>query len=131
MVSDSENLVELYKNAGAELQELFRCRLAFYRDLFLLTTLSSIAMALLVLLSFGSRLLIPVLLLVFLPIIAYWKYYPSIIHRELAALGVAKGELASREQEGVKASGAGVDPMMLLGYEGYLQALKDMVKRRE
>jgi|GEM_PF-3734917 hypothetical protein len=133
MVSASRNLVELYKNAGEEeLLELFRRRVTFYRDLFLLLTLSSIAAALLVFLSFGSRVLIPLLLLIFLPVAAYWRYHPRIILEELAALTEAKGKLSPRKQEEeVKAASVGVDPMMLLGYEGYLQALRDMVKRRE
>jgi hypothetical protein len=125
--------MELYKNAREEeLLELFRRRVTFYRDLFLLLTLSSIAMALLVFLSFGSRVLIPMLLLIFLPVAAYWRYHPLIIQKELAALTEARGKLPPRKQEEeVKAASVGVDPMMFLGYEDYLQALRDMVKRRE
>ncbi|WP_456474850.1 hypothetical protein [Candidatus Pyrohabitans sp.] len=122
--------LELYGNAGEDdITELFRCRITFYRSLFLLTALSSMAAALLLFFSLGSSALIPALLLIFLPVIAYWRYYPRVILREYRAVTEAKRRLGKRGE--AKTETLGIDTMMLQGYEGYLQALKEMVKRRE
>lgn len=128
----SRDLAEFYRNAEEDdIKELFRCRITFYRSLFLLTALSSIAVALLVFFGWGSGALIPALLLIFLPVAAYWRYYPRALLREYMAMMEAKRRLQAGKQREVKTETPRIDTMMLQGYEGYLQALKEMVKRRE
>jgi len=128
MTNAPRQLVELYIRAGERgLLEVLRQRVAFFRGLFYLLSLSAIAAALLLFLSFGSSMLVPALIIVLLPVAIYWKYFPVVFRRELAALGAARAELVP-EKRGDAGAGA-VDPMALLGYEGYIQALKEMVGR--
>ena len=128
MTNAPRQLVELYIRAGERgLLEVLRQRVAFFRGLFYLLSLSAVAAALLLFLSFGSSMLVPALIIVLLPAAIYWKYFPVVFRRELAALGAARAELVP-EKRGDAGAGA-VDPMVLLGYEGYIQALKEMVGR--
>jgi len=128
MTDAPRELVELYIRAGERgIFEVLRQRLAFFRGFFYLLSFSAIAVALILLLSFGSGMLVPALIIVLLPVASYWKYFPVVFRRELAALGAARAELVPEKLR--DASAGAVDPMVLLGYEGYIQALKEMIRR--